>query len=604
VLVLGWWSVAALGPDNGISDDGNTLRYDDAAGGVLSHPSGYGKNSVINQSTAGIIGSDDQDEAEHRPLAGETPRKSTLKGALAELNHAVSDKLSLYWRPSQKGAEISETSTSRTNKTLGSYLDDSLAPSFLAGGETVKDGMSETDRLGARTRVGKCTIVFNGNEYWERAITTHEQHDKLHGYRLHVLRQHLLDDVWSKPAYILSLILRELAKPQSDRLEWLMWVDADTIILNPYVPIETFLPPPDLDDVHLIYTNDWNGLNNGIFLVRVNRWAADLFSNIIAFRYYRPDAQLVFRDQSAMDALMHEPKFERGIAQAPQRWFNAYQGEHNETLAPFQIRRGDLLVHFAGVPGREDRMGYWLDRAEQHLDDWEIPVKSTSYPQEARDFWSQQRAERKAKEEHLAEVRAMATRLLTETDRRLESHAVRLTAEQTESIQSAREALKKIIDDERWQERLREVEETLTSLKEVSEPLQTLAEESHKQLLKSAHEAIFAGEKDVYEAGSVDEPEVNAIYEAVSRLKEIVLSSQENLGSFDVRNAVDTVTQARARWQGKKDAQNAAIDAQRKAEKDRNNAIEDARKQVMMEAGQVVPPSGSEFPSEESHPHQ
>ncbi|EMC91082.1 glycosyltransferase family 34 protein, partial [Baudoinia panamericana UAMH 10762] len=256
-------------------------------------------------------------------------------------------------------------------------------------GEDVRDGVSEEDRLGARTRVGKCTIVFNGNSWWERALRTHEEHDKIQGYRLYVLRQNLLDDVWSKPAYVLSLLLREMAKPENERLEWLLWFDVDTIILNPYIPLETFLPPvgTEFDDIHLMYSNDWNGLNNGVFPVRVNQWSVQLFSAILSYRYYRPEASLQFRDQSAMDALMHEPKFSKHIVQAPQRWFNAYQGEHNETLAPFQIRRGDLLVHFAGVPGRESRMQYWLERAEQHLDDWEIAVKSTSYPQEARDFW-------------------------------------------------------------------------------------------------------------------------------------------------------------------------------------------------------------------------
>lgn len=82
-----------------------------------------------------------------------------------------------------------------------------------------------------------------------------------------------MDDVWSKPAYILSLLLRELAKPESERLEWLFWVDvdADTIILNPHLPIDVFLPPPgsEFDDINLMYSSDWNGLNNGVFPVRV-----------------------------------------------------------------------------------------------------------------------------------------------------------------------------------------------------------------------------------------------------------------------------------------------------------------------------------------------
>ncbi|KAF2157294.1 glycosyltransferase family 34 protein, partial [Myriangium duriaei CBS 260.36] len=244
------------------------------------------------------------------------------------------------------------------------------------------------DLLGARTRVGKVTIIFGGAPTYERAVRTHELHDRIHGYPLHVLRHGILDDVWSKPAYILSLLLKELSRPETERLQWLLWVDADTILLNPHVPIETFLPPePEFDDVHLLITNDWNGLNNGVFPIRVNQWAVDLFAAIVSFRHYKPDANLVFRDQSAMDMLLKDPKFAKHTMQAPQRWFNAYQGEHNETLAPFQVRRGDFLVHFAGVGDRDRRMAYWLDRVDQHLPDWEIEVHHTSYPSEAREFW-------------------------------------------------------------------------------------------------------------------------------------------------------------------------------------------------------------------------
>ncbi|KAF2767441.1 hypothetical protein EJ03DRAFT_315872, partial [Teratosphaeria nubilosa] len=305
--------------------------------------------------------------------------RPSVSEALSDLHHAVTSKLQ-SWNPYNSPTLPPPPTTSNTTTTF-----------TTTAGEQIQDGLPEPERLGARTRIGKCTILFNGNSYWERAIRTHEAHDRLHGYRLHVLRQKLLDDVWDKPAYILSLLLRELSKPESERLEWLFWVDADTVILNPYIPIEVFLPPAgeEFEDVHLVYSADWNGLNNGIFPIRVTQWSVELLSAVVAYRYYRPDEPLLFRDQTAMWTLMQEAKFAKNIVNAPQRWFNAYQGEHNETLAPFQIRRGDLLVHFAGVPEREKRMGIWLDRAEQHLEDWEVPLKSTSYLGEAREFWEE-----------------------------------------------------------------------------------------------------------------------------------------------------------------------------------------------------------------------
>jgi hypothetical protein len=37
-----------------------------------------------------------------------------------------------------------------------------------------------------------------------------------------VLRRQLLPGFWSKPAYILSRLLEEMAKEEADRLEWIV----------------------------------------------------------------------------------------------------------------------------------------------------------------------------------------------------------------------------------------------------------------------------------------------------------------------------------------------------------------------------------------------
>lgn len=163
-----------------------------------------------------------------------------------------------------------------------------------------------------------------------------------------------------------------------------------------------------------------------------------MFSATTSFRHFRPDVHLSFRDQSAMDNLMCEPAFASNIVEAPQRWFNAYQGEHNETLAPFQVRRGDLLVHFAGVYQREERVRYWLERAKQHMDDWEVPVKSTSYPQEARDFWNEQSSIRKQRKVTVASARLKGKKLLELVDQRLADYGDRLGKSERRAIEMHR----------------------------------------------------------------------------------------------------------------------------------------------------------------------
>lgn len=566
IITLGWMASAVLSPEQESIADVEAGSYGAASAGLLTDSSGYGL-PLEDQPADGMIGDEKDPTGGGADLQGGQDRKRpSVAGALSELHKAVGDKLQswnpYHARPMGPGSKANNTASADGKKPLNATI-----PTALSG-EHVQDGIQEEDRLGARTRVGKCTILFNGNRFWEHAIQTHEQHDRLQGYRLHVLRQQLLDDVWSKPAYILSLLLREMSKPESERLEWLLWVDADTIILNPNVPIEIFLPPPgsEFEDVHLIYSNDWNGLNNGVFPVRVNVWSVQFFSAIVAYRHYKPDDQLVFRDQSAMQEVMQHPSFAKNVVEAPQRWFNAYQGEHNETLAPFQIRRGDLLVHFAGVPNREERMGYWLDRAEQHLDDWEVPVKSTSYPQEARDFWDQQREARKNKKAALEETRLKAVQLITDTEQRLSDYGDRLSDEQRSSINDEKSNLNDFIGDEKWQYDLPKAEELTRKLGEVSQPLTAAIADSNKKLLSAAHEAIFAGEKDLLDNGfaeNVDNAELQRISAMVKTLKNLVMAPEDMWNKNDITTATNTVTEARAKLQDVVEAAKAIKDAKK-----------------------------------------
>ncbi|KAH7055983.1 hypothetical protein B0J12DRAFT_709640 [Macrophomina phaseolina] len=236
-------------------------------------------------------------------------------------------------------------------------------------------------------RMGKVSILYGEpNPVYERALRTHEVHNRIHGLRQYVLREQVVDGVWNKPAYLLSIMMDELARPAEARLEWLLWVDGDTVVLNPCVPPSKFLPPDPA--VHMVVSRDANGLNNGIFLLRVNAWALELLAGVVGFRHRRPAVALAFADQSAMEKLLLEDGFRPNVAYVPQRWFNAYHAFQNETLGPERIRRGDFLVHFAGRPHREEEMEYWLGVAERHAPDWELEFYRTGYPGEIEDFWN------------------------------------------------------------------------------------------------------------------------------------------------------------------------------------------------------------------------
>ncbi|KKY20441.1 putative galactosyl transferase gma12 mnn10 family protein [Diplodia seriata] len=251
-------------------------------------------------------------------------------------------------------------------------------------------------------RMAKVSVLYGDvDATYERALRTHELHNRIHGLRGLVLREQVVDGVWNKPAYILSILAAELQKPATARLEWLLWVDGDTVVLNPCVPPARFLPPDHMrgtveSPINVVVSRDWNGLNNGIFLLRVSSWALELFAGVVGYRPLRPDETLTFNDQSAMERLLLEPRFAPAVAYVPQRWFNAYHAFQNETLAPERVRRGDFLVHFAGRPRRREEMEYWLAVAERHAPDWELEFYRTAYPDEIVAFWNAWYSDRNA----------------------------------------------------------------------------------------------------------------------------------------------------------------------------------------------------------------
>ncbi|KAE9369923.1 glycosyltransferase family 34 protein [Stipitochalara longipes BDJ] len=275
---------------------------------------------------------------------------------------------------------------------------------------------------------------------------THQVQNELHGYIHHITSYELVSDLseydsqnrprgaWSKPAYLLGLIVSELAKPADERLDWIFWFDADTIVLNPHTPLEIFLPPssiPELENIHLLMAKNMDGLNSGAFVLRVHPWSVSILSTVLAYPIfeaarYKTDQ---FRDQSAFQWLLQpnlkSPLFHAPFqgkeywAEIPMRWFNSlpfnnafskdwdwifnhnmtdelfdkgteelYSDGHVSGARPWKVMKGDMVVHFAGAnPVRDSWMGGWLERAEAYLPGWSNATKKVDLKNEVSKFW-------------------------------------------------------------------------------------------------------------------------------------------------------------------------------------------------------------------------
>ncbi|KAF2273713.1 uncharacterized protein EI97DRAFT_435880 [Westerdykella ornata] len=242
-------------------------------------------------------------------------------------------------------------------------------------------------------RFAKITATFGERDPpYEDAISSHNLHNELHGYPHFILREQMLRGLWSKHAYILTIIGNELAKPAHERLAWLMWHDRDTVLMNPQIPLDIFVPPsPAFDHIHLLVTNDRNGLNNGVFFCRVSAASFKFFASALSIREYEPEIQLKYTEQSGMEEVIKRENWNSAVAYVPQRWFNGFPPTEKSLKSgkASAARPGSLLIHFASNRDgrRPERMAHWGEIAKNRSAEWDKPVEQTGYLQEIAEYW-------------------------------------------------------------------------------------------------------------------------------------------------------------------------------------------------------------------------
>ncbi|KAL9056701.1 MAG: hypothetical protein Q9162_002770 [Coniocarpon cinnabarinum] len=268
-----------------------------------------------------------------------------------------------------------------------------LRPSFLQSNSNsdLKNLRGvQHQRDGTVPRIAKVSMLYGSevNPYYVRALKSHRRHNERWNYGMHILEQDMIGGYWNKPSYLLSLVVAELAKPPPERVEWLMWVDADLILVNHAVPLETFLPPPDFPNIKFLGSRDGPGLNSGTFFLKVSPWAVQMLAKSIGLPMFRPDVDLGYSiDQSAMAYILNETEFHASgeTVFQPRTWYNDFQ--FHEEIGTEWVE-GDLLIHFPGL--EEDRwllMDKWLNKVERSPDSLLVDLEKTRYPGEIKDFW-------------------------------------------------------------------------------------------------------------------------------------------------------------------------------------------------------------------------
>lgn len=237
-----------------------------------------------------------------------------------------------------------------------------------------------------RPKIGLVSMIWGEGEHAKElhsAASTHKAYTDRHDYPHYLLEKQLYNGIWSKPSTLLSIILTELVKPDNERLQWLVWADIDTLVMNSNVRLEEFIPPAGFEEVYLLTTNDIFGLNNGVFLIKVDEWSVKLFTHTIAFPYFNPTVQLGNSDQTAMGYLLQDLHFSQHALIVPQHFFNGYRpGMLEGEVSP----PGALFMHFPG--GNKKFIPEWMEYLQEGKNEtWNLEFAKTNYPTELKDFW-------------------------------------------------------------------------------------------------------------------------------------------------------------------------------------------------------------------------
>lgn len=182
----------------------------------------------------------------------------------------------------------------------------------------------------------------------EPGLESKRKYAEKHGYDLHVGGE----DVWDRTRPIPWSKIRFIQK-YLNQYDYIFWSDADVIILNQEIKLETHILPLLPKNKDMLWTFDaCNHYNNGhLFLRGRSDWLNDYLN-----RAYLQTQLIshIWWDNAAFIKLYEENEQDRAkIETCREHWyFNSYVfGPNNSAIDPSTrlYKHGDFLIHFAGV---------------------------------------------------------------------------------------------------------------------------------------------------------------------------------------------------------------------------------------------------------------
>jgi hypothetical protein len=147
----------------------------------------------------------------------------------------------------------------------------------------------------------------NFDEVARYTLPNHYAYGKKHGYT--VIDQSKLLDTTRPPAW--SKIRAVQAMLTSYKCEWVLWLDADIVIMNSSIPLESILPQQDLNEnqaIDLIVTTDRRfTANSGAWLIRNSEWSKQFLMDWWNLKsYVRPSGLSLSGDNDAFGYMVRQ----------------------------------------------------------------------------------------------------------------------------------------------------------------------------------------------------------------------------------------------------------------------------------------------------------
>jgi hypothetical protein len=263
--------------------------------------------------------------------------------------------------------------------------DDSVANARIAAQRicitTLSDAGAGKSYASASAFARKAPRDFTGVA--DAAFATKEVYAARHGYTL-LRPRHLLDASlpanWSKIAAVQDALRA---------CEWVVWMDADTLVMNDSIRLETLLPAHtgsdgnsdgsrggdgnDDEGAALLITRDVTGFNSGVWAARNCKWTRALLTRwrSLAPQFVTPPGSTKSGDNDALKHLLAQlppAEMKTRVRVPPQCLLNSYVWQrasttstwvalkqwlrwhrHADVMQEGAYLRGDFVAHLAGV---------------------------------------------------------------------------------------------------------------------------------------------------------------------------------------------------------------------------------------------------------------